>query len=364
VRRTTAVAVRPRRVLAAAALVLAASCTREKPAADTTAAVANAGASAAVGGDTAQRTGATSATVTAGGPGTGAAVLPNASAGAPAGPAAPRGAPPVVQPAHTPRRVATATTRDTANGTIAPTTSPATAPAAQPQAAQPIATAQLRAPLPYTTGERLVYDVKFSSVDVGDAVMEVLGVENVRGRQALHIRFNVKGGTFLYKVNDRYESWIDTLRLVSLRHWQQVDEGSYERQRRYEIMPELGTYKENDKPEQPTVAEPLDDGSFFYFLRTIPLEVGKTYTFDRYFKPDRNPVTVTVMRRERIKVPAGTFDAIVLHPTIKAKGVFGEGGKAEIWLADDSTKMMLQMKSKLKIGSLNLYLKSIRRGGS
>ena len=90
--------------------------------------------------------------------------------------------------------------------------------------------------------------------------------------------------------------------------------------------------------------------------------MGKTYSFDRYFKPDRNPVTVTVVRRERIKVPAGTFEAIVLHPTIKAKGVFGEGGKAEIWLADDSSRIMLQMKSKLKIGSLNLYLKQIRHG--
>jgi uncharacterized protein DUF3108 len=226
------------------------------------------------------------------------------------------------------------------------------------------ATAPARPPIPYSAGERLAYDVKFGSIDVGDAVMEVLGLENVRGRQALHIRFNVKGGTFLYKVNDRYESWIDTVNLVSLRHWQNIDEGSYERERKFEIMPEIGVYKENEKPDQPTVAEPLDDGSFFFFLRTIPLEVGKTYSFDRYFKPDRNPVTVTVVRRERIKVPAGTFEAIVLHPTIKAKGVFGEGGQAEIWLADDSSRIMLQMKSKLKIGSLNLYLKNIRRGGS
>ena len=249
-------------------------------------------------------------------------------------------------------------------------TSHAVAPAVQVPAVeqnaltQPAAPARARAPIPYAAGERLAYDVKFGSIDVGDAVMEVLGLENVRGRQALHIRFNVKGGTFLYKVNDRYESWIDTVNLISLRHWQQIDEGSYERERKYEIMPEIGVYKENEKPNQPTVAEPLDDGSFFFFLRTIPLEVGKTYSFDRYFKPDRNPVTVTVVRRERIKVPAGTFEAIVLHPTIKAKGVFGEGGQAEIWLADDSSRIMLQMKSRLKIGSLNLYLKNIRRGGS
>jgi hypothetical protein len=208
----------------------------------------------------------------------------------------------------------------------------------------------------------MVYDVKFGKLDVGDAVMEVTGVEPVRGRDTYHVRFTVKGGTFFYKVNDRYESWIDTTALVSLRHHQQIDEGRYERERRYEISPERGVYQENEKPEQATVPEPLDDGSFFFFLRSIPLEVGQTYSFDRYFKPDRNPVTVTVVRRERIKVPAGTFDAIVLHPTIKAKGIFGEGGQAEIWLADDSTRAMLQMKSKLKIGSLNLYLKKITRG--
>ncbi|NUO65039.1 MAG: DUF3108 domain-containing protein, partial [Gemmatimonadaceae bacterium] len=219
-----------------------------------------------------------------------------------------------------------------------------------------------RAPLPFAPGEQLTYDVKFGSIDVGNAVMEVVGVEEVRDRPAFHVRFNVKGGTLFYKVNDHYESWLDTTTLVSLRHVQDIDEGRYERERHYEIMPERGVYRENDKPEQPTVQMPLDDGSFFFFLRTIPLEVGQTYSFNRYFKPDRNPVTVTVVRKERIKVPAGTFDAIVLHPTIKAKGVFGEGGQAEIWLADDSSRVMLQMKSKLKIGSLNLYLKKLKRG--
>ena len=347
------------RPLAIAGLVLlAAACAGDRKTADS-AAVTSAAANGAVLGDTALAGSArTTAPATAGA--SSAAVVPNVAPGT-APRDLPAGRPPVaVAP---PAGVATDTT--VAASAAAPAQSNAAAPANEPpQLAATAAVKPARPPLPYAAGERLAYDVKFSSLDVGDAVMEVLGLENVRGREALHIRFNVKGGTLFYKVNDRYESWIDTLNLVSLRHWQEIDEGSYERERKYEIMPEIGVYKENDKPTQPTVAEPLDDGSFFFFLRTIPLEVGKTYTFDRYFKPDRNPVTVTVVRRERIKVPAGTFDAIVLHPTIKAKGVFGEGGQAEIWLADDSSRIMLQMKSKLKIGSLNLYLKQIRRGGS
>jgi hypothetical protein len=68
-----------------------------------------------------------------------------------------------------------------------------------------------------------------------------------------------------------------------------------------------------------------------------------------------------VLRREHIKVPAGEFDAIVVRPIIKTKGIFSEGGRAEIWLSDDTNRIMLQMKSKLPFGSLNLYLTSYRR---
>jgi hypothetical protein len=92
----------------------------------------------------------------------------------------------------------------------------------------------------------------------------------------------------------------------------------------------------------------------------VPLEVGQTYEFNRYFRPDRNPVKITVLRRERIKVPAGTFDAIVIRPSIKTKGIFSENGQAEVWLSEDDRRIMLQMKSKLSFGSLSLYLKSYR----
>jgi len=191
--------------------------------------------------------------------------------------------------------------------------------------------------------------------------MEVVGVEPLRGRDAYHTRFLLRGGTAFFRVNDRYESWFDARTMESLRYAQQIDQGTYERERLFDIFPERRTFTESGRAEpQPSVADPLDDGSFLYFLRTIPLEVGKTYEFNRYFRPDRNPVRVTVLRRERIRVPAGTFDAVVVRPTIKTTGIFSEGGRAEVWFADDSTRRMLQMKSRLPFGSLNLYLRSVQ----
>ena len=130
--------------------------------------------------------------------------------------------------------------------------------------------------------------------------------------------------------------------------------------RTYEFYPERRVYVRNGT-ENPSVAEPLDEGSFVYFMRSVPLEVGKTYDFDRYYHLDRNPVSIEVVRRERITVPAGEFDALVLKPTIKSKGLFSENGQAEVWLADDSTRTVLRLRSKLPFGTLNLELKQARR---
>ena len=219
-------------------------------------------------------------------------------------------------------------------------------------------------PVPFSIGERLEYDVKFGMLKVGNGRMEVVGSETIRGREAWHTSFTVKGGTFFYKVNDRLESWIDMETFASLRHVQDLQEGKRDRERRFEIYPDRLVYTENDGPEQTTARDPLDDGSFLYFIRTVPLSIGQTYDFPRYFRPDRNPVRVRVLRKESVKVPAGRFDAIVIQPIIKSKGIFSENGQAEIWLSDDDRRIMLQMKSNLSFGTLNLYLKSYTEGAA
>ena len=218
-----------------------------------------------------------------------------------------------------------------------------------------------RAKVPFGPGERMEYDVKFGALRVGSAHMEVVGLDNLRGRPAWHTAFWVQGGNFLYRVNDVYESWMDAETLSSLRFVQELEEGGKEVERRFEIYPERAIFVQtNKKPpkEEKSVTQPLDDGSFLYFIRTLPLVVGQTYSFDRYFRPDRNPVRITILRKEKVTVPAGTFDAIVVQPIIKTKGIFSENGHAEIWLSDDDKRIMLQLKSKLSFGSLNLYLKS------
>ena len=217
---------------------------------------------------------------------------------------------------------------------------------------------QPRKVVPFDTGERLTYDVRFGGIKVGTGRMEVVGTQDIRGRESWHTRFTVKGGIPFYKVNDRLESWIDTRTFESLRFVQDLEEGSRDRERFYEIYPDRATYSEKGEVEHaPSVDDPLDDAAFLYFVRTIPLEVGKTYEFNRYFRPDRNPVKIRVLRKERVKVPAGTYETVVIQPVIKSRGIFSEKGHAEMWLTDDPRRLLVQMKTDLSIGSLSLYLR-------
>jgi hypothetical protein len=271
--------------------------------------------------------------------------------------------PATTPPQDSPSKRVDSTTRTAPPGTSAATPAaapPVTAPA--PKAASPSALSVALARLPFGDKERLEYQVKYGFLGVGSAVLEVLGLDSVRGTPAVHATFAVKGGIRVYRVNDSYESWFDPASYATLRAVQNIDEGSYDRQRDFEFFPDRKMLSENGKPETPTVADPLDEASFLFFLRSIPLEVGVTYEFARYFRPEKNPVRVVVVRKEHVKVPAGEFNAIVVRPVIKTSGIFGEGGRAEVWFTDDSTRTLVQLKSSLKFGSLNLYLRNRRPG--
>ena len=90
----------------------------------------------------------------------------------------------------------------------------------------------------------------------------------------------------------------------------------------------------------------------------MPLEVGKRYEYQRYFRPDRNPVIVVVLKRERISVAGKKFNAIVVRPIIpKGRGIFAEHADARMWLSDDPQRLMLALTSDFSFGTVTLKLK-------
>ena len=210
--------------------------------------------------------------------------------------------------------------------------------------------------LPFQVGERLTYDAKVNSIHAGKAYLSVEGLETVRGVGTFHAVFDVKGRILFKKFENHYESWFDTTSLVTMRHLQKTDEVD----KHYEFYPDKQIYiKNNDGIQNPSVSMPLDEASFLFYLRTVPLEVGKTITVYRYYHAEKNPIVITVARRERIKVPAGEFDAFVLKPVIKSNGLFSVKGDAEVWLANDRAHTLLKLRSKLPLGTLYLELRSV-----
>lgn len=245
---------------------------------------------------------------------------------------------------------------------VALVTSSAAAQPAQLKVVQTSAASVNVATVPFAVGEELTYKATFGGIPAGKARMRVDGIELVRGRPAYHVVFSVDGGIPLFRVHDRYESWIDVETLASLRHKQVISEGRYKRTTNYEIYPENGQYQKQGDSLCASVSNPLDDGSFIYAVRTAGIQVGETRRDDRYFRPDKNPVVLTGVRQDTITVGAGTFATTVVRPTIRTSGIFSENGQAHVWFTDDVNRYPVQVKAKFARFSLTLSLQSVERG--
>ena len=215
--------------------------------------------------------------------------------------------------------------------------------------------------VPFPVGERLTYGAKYGIFSVGSAVMEVVGIDTLRGVEAVHMQFRISGGALWYHLDQTLESWVGRHDFQSRRFRSVQDERDRHRERSYEIYPDSGFYREVGRDTTfATVAQPLDDAAFLYWIRTVPLEVGKRYEYARYFRPDRNPVIIEVLRRERVSVAGKKWDAIVVRPKIpQARGIFAEKSETRIWLSDEPRRIVLAIQSNFSFGQVTLKLKEL-----
>jgi hypothetical protein len=214
---------------------------------------------------------------------------------------------------------------------------------------------------PFAVGEKLSYTAKLGMLTLGSGTLEVASVDTVRGVESFRLRFRLKGKTMFYSLDDVLESWIGTSDFNSRRFVQDFVENDRETKRHYEIYPDSGFYRERGKEAtSETPPDPLDDAAFFYFVRVTPLEAGKKYTYHRYFRKDKNPVTIEVLKRERMELPDGSkVQCLVLHPTIDTKGLFSKRSDTRIWLTDDARRLPVQIRTKFPFGTITLRLKDM-----
>ena len=222
-----------------------------------------------------------------------------------------------------------------------------------------VCTGNMVSAVPFPVGERLSFNAKYVIFNVGSSAMEVMGIDTVHNVEAVHIRFRISGGALWYHLDQTIESWVGRYDFRSRRFSSVQDERDRHRERQYEIFPDSGFYREVGRDTTfATVLEPLDDASFLYWIRTVPLDVGKRYEYPRYFRPDRNPVIIEVVRRERVSVAGKKWRALVVRPKIpQARGIFAEKSETLIWLSDDAQRLVLAIQSKFSFGQVTLKLK-------
>jgi hypothetical protein len=63
-----------------------------------------------------------------------------------------------------------------------------------------------------------------------------------------------------------------------------------------------------------------------------------------------------------VKVPAGTYQTIVVRPIIRTSSLFAEDGEAEVYLSDGPKRELVMLKAKLKLGTLVLRLERYSSG--
>lgn len=228
------------------------------------------------------------------------------------------------------------------------------------------AIAQEPALLPFAPGERLEYSVSVSRVRAsGKGSMTVEGPSEIRGTNAWILRFDLQAGLGPLRAIDRTESWIDPLTMATLRFSKHERHPLSSGVESVEVFPGDRRW-ENDAGaagETPT-DDPLDELSFIYFIRTLPLPADTGFIFNRHFRRDRNPVSVRVTGRETISTGIGRLETIVVEMRVRDPGRYRDAeGVIRMNITDDARRIPARIESTMPlVGRTVLTLTSIRSG--
>ena len=103
------------------------------------------------------------------------------------------------------------------------------------------------------------------------------------------------------------------------------------------------------KPGKSQSNTPLDELSFMYFIRTLPMTPGATYRFDRHFDTARNPTTVSVIRRDMIPTPMGELRVILVEMRVRDPRHYKGEGVIRIHLTDDDCRLPARIESTMPV---------------
>lgn len=220
----------------------------------------------------------------------------------------------------------------------------------------------------FQDGESLTFKIYYSAlgmyVDAGTANFS-LTQETFNNKAAYHIVGTGSSNSnydWIFKVRDRYESYIDTTNLQPLKFVRNVDEGGYKiyenitfNQQTNSAITTKGVFK---------VPNCIQDVlSAIYYARNIDFakfNVGDKIPFQMFLDNEIHNLYIKYDGKETIKTKYGKFKAIKFKPLLVKGQVFSGGEKMIVWVSDDANHIPLRIESPLSVGSIKVDMMMYR----
>jgi hypothetical protein len=217
-------------------------------------------------------------------------------------------------------------------------------------------------------GEHISFKIYYSVigifVDAGDASFTVTNsrlnnkpVYNILGIGNSNPRYD-----WIFKVRDRYESFIDTASLIPYKFIRNVDEGGYKKYElvnfdrvKNEAVSQHGTFK-----VPPCIQDVL---SSIYYARNIDFnkyKAGDKIPFNMFLDDEVYSLYIRYIGKEIIKTRYGKFRAIKFKPMLIKGTIFEGGEKMTVWVSDDPNHIPLRIESPITVGSVKVDMMSYK----
>jgi hypothetical protein len=215
----------------------------------------------------------------------------------------------------------------------------------------------------FGVGEKLTYRVHYGFVDAGEAVLEVKSTKaKFGGRDAYHIVGTGRSlGAFdwVFKVRDRYETYIDKQGIFPYRFIRDVNEGGYEIFQDYQFYPSKRALRTHEKEEFITPSFVQDLLSGFYFARTLDMskvKVGDQFEITTFIDGEIYPLRIKYTGKETIKLRNGKYRCMKFVPVIQKGRIWKSEEDLTVWITDDANKIPILVKSEILVGSIKMQM--------
>lgn len=201
-------------------------------------------------------------------------------------------------------------------------------------------------------------------VHAGNVTFTV-NLSNINGKPVYHVigdGSTLSSYDWIYKVRDRYETFIDTSNLQPLRFIRNVDEGGYKKYENITFYQDNNTAVTNKGVYKvpPCVQDVLSE---VYLARNIDFnkyKKGDRIPFDLFLDNEVFNMYITYLGKEVIKTKYGKFRCIKFKPLLLKGSIFEGGEKMTVWVSDDMNRIPLRVESPILVGNIKVDMMEYR----